>query len=126
MADTVDGTGFKFPANRKREVRVQIAAAFSDDIFVLVDPDKRTKIQINKNSEEVEIATSSDTKLADDTRITEANVIANKATILFEVVDANSTTNYYSSDFGVSIVRIKPSGTPGAGAMNYNVTQDGN
>jgi len=124
MADEVRGNGAGIPKNRKREVRETINAAFADDIFILVDPSKNTKIQLLKNSEEVAVQASSDSKLVDGTQITEANVIANKANILFSTVDANSTTDYYASDKGVTILKITPSGTPGSGTMNFNITQD--
>jgi len=124
MADVVKGNGAGIPKNRKREVRETVAIGFSDDIFILLDPSKNTKIQVIKDSEEVEIQASSDSKLADGTQITEDNVIANKASILFSVSDINSTTDFYAADKGVTILKITPSGTPGTNSVNYNVTQD--
>jgi len=124
MANIIEDNGSGFPKNRKREFRGSEIASNTNVVFFLLDPSKKTKIQVNKNSEEVEIQSSSDTKLLTGTQIDEINV--SSATILFNVVDANSTTDYYASDDGVSILKLTSSGTPGTGTVQYNVTQDGN
>ena len=129
MADVLEDNGSGFSKNRKREYRGTMAAAFSDSVFFLLDPSKSTKIHVVKNSEEVKVEVSSDTKSFNGgstlTQITATSVLADTS-ILYNTVDDDTTVDYYAKDDGLSIVKLTPTGTPGASAMQYNVTQDGN
>jgi len=124
MADVVEHNDAGIPKNRKREFRNQLAIGYSDDVYILLDPSKNTKIQVIKNSEEVNIQSSSDSKLLAGGRITEDNVDTEASILFTDVADNTLTDDFHGADSGITILKISPTGTPGASVMDYNVTQD--
>jgi len=118
--ETQFGDPKDFPRNRKRQYRGEIAAGAGEtNATFWLDPSKTTKINVLKGAETAKVEGTSDTVDKDGVPL----VTLEDVDILWQEIDAASTTDYFAKDDGLSAVRIN--GTPITNPIKFNVTQDG-
>jgi len=113
--------------NRKAEFRGNLPILSANaTAFFFVDPSLNTKVMLDKNAMTASINVSTDTQiLASDGTLTPiTSTTMSNSTILFNEIDAASTTDFFGEDSGLSIIKI--TGNSSASTIQFNITQDNN